>query len=102
MTLIEHVRQNMKLLNASYNEDSLGEKYQYYIETVCEFNSEKDRIEFNRGKHSIAYIMKYSKAANNTNETLVDWTQVKPGYILVVKDKEILEQDALSRAEQLA
>ena len=46
--------------------------------------------------------MKYSKAANNTNETLVDWTHVKPGYILVVKDKEILEQDVLSRAEQLA
>ena len=46
--------------------------------------------------------MKYSKAANNTNETLVDWTQVKTGYILVVKDKEILEQDVLSRAEQLA
>lgn len=46
--------------------------------------------------------MKYSKAANNTNETLVDWTHVKPGYILVVKDKKILEQDVLSRAEQLA
>ena len=36
------------------------------------------------------------------SETIVDWTQVKPGSILVVTDKEILEQDALSRAEQLA
>lgn len=72
------------------------------VSTSKQFNSEKDRIEFDRGKHSIADIMKYSKAANNTNETLVDWTQVKPGYILVVKDKEILEQDILSRAEQLA
>lgn len=72
------------------------------VSTSKQFNSEKDRIEFARGKHSITEMMKYSREENNTNETLVDWTQTRPGYILVVKDKEILEQDILARAEQLA
>ena len=72
------------------------------VSTSKRFNSEKDRIEFSRGKYSIAEMMKYSSEENNTNETLVDWTQIKPGYILVVKDKEILEEDILARAEQLA
>lgn len=72
------------------------------VSTSKRFNSEKDRIEFSRGKYSIAEMMKYSSEENNTNETLVDWTQIKPGYILVVKDKEILEENILARAEQLA
>lgn len=70
--------------------------------TSKRFNSEKDRIEFERGKYSVAEMMQYSREENNTNETLVDWTKVKPGYILVVKDKELLEPDILARAEQLA
>ena len=44
----------------------------------------------------------FSKYKNNTNETLVDWTKIKPGYILVVKDKELIEEDILARAQQLA
>lgn len=72
------------------------------VSTSKRFNSEKDRIEFDRGKDSVADMMKYSQEECNTNETLVDWTQIRPGYILVVKDKEILEEDILARAEQLA
>jgi hypothetical protein len=72
------------------------------ISTSKRFNSEKDRIEFVRGKQSIAELMAYSREENNTNETLVDWTKIKPGYILVVKDKELIEEDILARAQQLA
>lgn len=72
------------------------------ISTSKRFNSEKDRIEFVRGKESIAELMAYSREENNTNETLVDWTKIKPGYILVVKDKELIEEDILARAQQLA
>ena len=70
--------------------------------TSKRFNSEKDRIDFAKGKYSIADMIAYSKNENNTNETLVDWTQLKPSYILVVKDKELLEPEILARATTLA
>lgn len=69
--------------------------------TSKRFNSEKDRVTFESGSYPISEIMQYGRAHQNTNETLVDWTKIKPSYILVVKDKEMLEPDILARAHEL-
>lgn len=69
--------------------------------TSTTFNSEKDRYDFLKDSHSIVDIMQKNKTNTRANETLVDWTRVKPSYILVVKDKEILEPEILQRAQEL-
>ncbi len=72
------------------------------ISATCKFfNSEKDKTDFIKGSHSIAEIMTSDKTNSNSNETLVDWTKIKPSYILVVKDSEELEPDLLKRAQEL-
>ncbi|MBE6151270.1 MAG: hypothetical protein E7162_05625 [Firmicutes bacterium] len=72
------------------------------ISATCKFfNSEKDKPDFIKGSHSIADIMTSDKTNSNSNETLVDWTRVKPSYIMVVKDSEEIEPELLARAQAL-
>lgn len=71
------------------------------IATSSVFNSEKDRYDFAKDSHSIAEIMEKNKTNTQANETLVDWTKVKPSYIFVVKAQEELEPEILARAQEL-
>lgn len=67
MTIREIAAHNMKMLNPSYNDDDLGLKYQYYIETVCTFNGTREQLlEILKiyGKELQEYILK--------NQNLID------------------------------
>ena len=72
------------------------------ISATCKFfNSEKDKPDFLKGSHSIADIMASDKTNSRSNESLIDWTRIKPSYIMVVKDGEELDPELLARAQEL-
>jgi len=72
------------------------------ITSTCSvFNPEKDRYDFKKDSHSISEIMEMNETNTKSNETLVDWTKIKPGYIFVIKDQEVLEPEIIKRAQEL-
>ena len=65
------------------------------------YNNELDRFSFENNSVPISEVMGFLQAGW-TNETLIDWTQVEPTYILVVKDTEELSEDVLKKAQDLS
>lgn len=66
-------------------------------------NSEIDVYNFVGGGHSIIEIIIENSLKNKhrINETLIDWTKVKPSYIFVVKTGEELEPEISLRVQEL-
>ena len=71
------------------------------ISTCSVFNSEKDKYDFKKDSYSIVEIMEKNKINTRANETLLDWTKIKPGYIFVIKDKEELDPEIKKRVKEL-
>lgn len=71
------------------------------ISTCSVFNSEKDKYDFKKDSCSIVEIMEKNKINTRANETLLDWTKIKPGYIFVIKDKEELDPEIKKRVKEL-
>ena len=63
------------------------------------YNGELDRFSFERNSVSFPEVLEHIDKGG-TNETLVDWTQVEPAYIMVVKDTELMPIDLLRKAKE--
>lgn len=63
------------------------------------YNNALDRFSFQQNSTSIPEILEHIQKGG-TNETLVDWTQIKPAYIMVVKDTEKMSEELLKIAEE--
>lgn len=63
------------------------------------YNNALDRFSFERNSVAIPEVLEHIKKGG-TNETLVDWTQLQPAYIMVVKDTEKLSEELLVKAEE--
>jgi len=61
------------------------------------YNNRLDRFSFSDNSAPISYVIDHIERGG-TNETLVDWTQVKPSYIMVIKDGPEIEEDLLEEA----
>ena len=72
------------------------------LATNKNFNSEKDRYDFSKDSQSIAEILEYDKNNNRSNETLLDWTKVSPGYIYVYLNGDELDETSLAQAEEIS
>ena len=63
------------------------------------YNNALDRFSFQQNSTPIPEVLKHIEKGG-TNETLVDWTQIKPKYVMVVKDTEKMSEELLRIAEE--
>lgn len=63
------------------------------------YNGELDRFSFERNSVSLPEVLEHIDKGG-TNETLVDWTQVEPAYIMLVKDTERIPIVLLMKAKE--
>jgi len=63
------------------------------------YNNALDRFSFQQNSTSIPEVLEHIEKGG-TNETLVDWTQIQPAYIMVVKDTEKIPEELLKIAEE--
>ena len=63
------------------------------------YNNTLDRFSFEQNSVSIPEVLEHLEKGG-TNETLIDWTQIKPTYIFVVKDTEKISEELLRTAEE--
>lgn len=63
------------------------------------YNNALDRFSFEQNSVSIPEVLEHIEKGG-TNETLVDWTQIEPTYIMIVKDTEKISEELLRIAEE--
>ena len=63
------------------------------------YNNALDRFSFERNSVAIPEVLEHIESGG-TNETLVDWTQIEPAYIMVVKDTAELSEELLMQVEE--
>ena len=63
------------------------------------YNNALDRFSFEKNSAAIPEVLEHIENGG-TNETLVDWTQIEPAYIMVVKDTAELSEELLMQAEE--
>lgn len=62
------------------------------------YNNKPDRFNFKHNSVPLPEILSHI-ANGGTQETLLDWTKIKPAYILVVKDDKEIPEGILSKAQ---
>lgn len=62
------------------------------------YNNELDVFSFVNNSVPLPELLEYIKKGR-TNETLIDWTKVKPSYIMLVQDDEHIPDDLLVQAK---
>lgn len=72
------------------------------LATNKNFNSEKDRYDFEKDSHSIAEILDSDETNMRSNETLVDWTKVSASYIYVYLYGDELDNETMMIAEEIS
>jgi len=63
------------------------------------YNNSLDRFSFEENSVPLPEVLEYIEKGG-TNETLIDWTQIKPSYILIIKDTEEISEELLKIAEE--
>lgn len=63
------------------------------------YNNALDSFSFEQNSVPLPEVLEHIEDGG-TNETLVDWTQIKSAYILIVKDNEEISEDLLMKAEE--
>lgn len=63
------------------------------------YNNELDRFSFEKNSTAIPDVLEYIENGG-TNETLVDWTQIEPSYIMVFKDTKELSEELFIEAKK--
>lgn len=63
------------------------------------YNNTLDRFSFEQNSVPIPEVLEHIKKGG-TNESLIDWTEIKPAYIMIVKDTEKISEKLLKIAEE--